>query len=133
MVGIELPPTFVLCPLRLSSFCKISSATSRSALISGTTSSWSATFLNSTDELTAAVLLIAAPLTTFDNVEVGNGFGKAAGFLQVRELGNLETPIVLTNTLAVGTAVEAVVGWTLAQPGNEQVRSVNALVGGTKH
>jgi D-aminopeptidase len=62
---------------------------------------------------------------------VGNGFGKAAGFLQVRELGNLETPIVLTNTLAVGTAVEAVVGWTLEQPGNEQVRSVNAVVGET--
>src|SRR5262249_35687375 len=51
--------------------------------------------------------------------------------LQVRELGNLETPIVLTNTLAVGTAIEAVVAWTLAQPGNEQVRSVNAVVGET--
>jgi D-aminopeptidase len=64
-------------------------------------------------------------------VYVGNGFGKAAGFLQVRELGNLETPIVLTNTLAVGIAVDAVVGWTLAQPGNEGVRSVNAVVGET--
>src|SRR5215831_13895771 len=64
-------------------------------------------------------------------VYVGNGFGKAAGFLQVRELGNIESPIVLTNTLAVGTAVEAVVGWTLSQPGNEQVRSVNAVVGET--
>ena len=64
-------------------------------------------------------------------VFVGNGFGKAAGFLQVKELGNLETPIVLTNTLAVGTAVEAVAGWTLAQPGNEAVRSVNAVVGET--
>jgi D-aminopeptidase len=64
-------------------------------------------------------------------VWVGNGFGKAAGFLQVQELGNLETPVVLTNTLAVGTAVEAVVAWTLEQPGNEQVRSVNAVVGET--
>jgi D-aminopeptidase len=64
-------------------------------------------------------------------VWVGNGFGKAAGFLQIRELGNLETPIVLTNTLSVGTALEAVVGWTLEQPGNEQVRSVNAVVGET--
>ncbi len=64
-------------------------------------------------------------------VFVGNGFGKAAGFLQVRELGVVETPIVLTNTLAVGTAVDAVVGWTLKQPGNEQVRSVNAVVGET--
>ncbi len=64
-------------------------------------------------------------------VYVGNGFGKATGFLQVQELGNIETPIVLTNTLAVGTAVEAVVLWTLAQPGNEDVRSVNAVVGET--
>jgi len=64
-------------------------------------------------------------------VYVGNGFGKAAGFLQVRELGNIETPIILTNTLNVGTAVEAVVRWTVAQPGNEDVRSVNAVVGET--
>ena len=64
-------------------------------------------------------------------VYVGNGFGKAAGFLQVRELGNLETPIVLTNTLSVGRAVEAVVRWTLLQPGNEHVHSVNAVVGET--
>jgi D-aminopeptidase len=60
-----------------------------------------------------------------------NAFGKAAGFLQVQELGNLETPIVLTNTLCVGTAVQAVVDWTLRQPGNEDVRSVNAVVGET--
>ena len=64
-------------------------------------------------------------------VYVGNGFGKAAGFLQVQELGTLETPIVLTNTLSVGTAVEAVVQWTLRQPGNEGVGSVNAVVGET--
>lgn len=60
-----------------------------------------------------------------------NAFGKAAGFLQVQELGNVETPIVLTNTLCVGTAVQAVVDWTLHQPGNENVRSVNAVVGET--
>jgi D-aminopeptidase len=64
-------------------------------------------------------------------VWVGNGFGKAAGFLQVMELGTIETPIVLTNTLAVGVAVDAVVRWTLEQPGNEHVRSVNAVVGET--
>lgn len=64
-------------------------------------------------------------------VHVGNGFGKSAGFLQVRELGNLETPIVLTNTLSVGRAIEGVVSWTLAQNGNENVRSVNAVVGET--
>ncbi len=60
-----------------------------------------------------------------------NAFGKAAGFLQVQELGNLETPIVLTNTLCVGTVVQAVVDWTLRQPGNEDIRSVNAVVGET--
>ncbi len=60
-----------------------------------------------------------------------NGFGKMAGVTQVQELGELETPILLTNTLAVGRAVEALVDWTLAQPGNEQVRSVNAVVGET--
>lgn len=64
-------------------------------------------------------------------VEVGNGFGKLAGVTQIAELGHLETPIVLTNTLAVGTAVRAVVQYTLNQPGNEDVRSVNAVVGET--
>jgi D-aminopeptidase len=64
-------------------------------------------------------------------VFVGNAFGKIAGSTQVDELGTIETPIVLTNTLSVGTAVEAVVRWTLAQPGNDNVRSVNALVGET--
>ncbi len=64
-------------------------------------------------------------------VFVGNAFGKLAGALQVRELGQIETPIVLTNTLSVGTALAAVVRYTLDQPGNEQVRSVNGLVGET--
>ena len=64
-------------------------------------------------------------------VYVGNGFGKAAGFLQVQELGQIETPVVLTNTLSVGTAVQAVVDWTLQQPGNENIYSVNAVVGET--
>ena len=64
-------------------------------------------------------------------VYVGNGFGKLAGSTQVQELGNIETPIVLTNTLNVGTAIEAVVAYTLREPGNEQVASVNAVVGET--
>jgi D-aminopeptidase len=64
-------------------------------------------------------------------VFVGNAFGKLAGSTQVDELGTLETPIALTNTLAVGAAVEGLVQWTLAQPGNADVRSVNALVGET--
>ncbi len=62
---------------------------------------------------------------------VGNGFGKLAGFTQVEELGNLETPVVLTNTLSVSTAVAAVIEHTLSQPGNEGVTSVNAVVGET--
>jgi D-aminopeptidase len=64
-------------------------------------------------------------------VFVGNAFGKLAGSTQVNELGTIETPVVLTNTLSVGRAVDAVVGWTLRQPGNEEVQSVNALVGET--
>jgi len=64
-------------------------------------------------------------------VFVGNAFGKLAGSTQVNELGSIETPIVLTNTLAVGVAVDAVVRHMLAQQGNERVRSVNALVGET--
>ncbi|HEY4230785.1 MAG TPA: P1 family peptidase [Thermoanaerobaculia bacterium] len=64
-------------------------------------------------------------------VFVGNAFGKLAGSTQVNELGTIETPIVLTNTLSVGTAVDAVVRWVLGRPGNEDVHSVNALVGET--
>ena len=64
-------------------------------------------------------------------VFVGNAFGKLAGSTQVDELGTIETPVALTNTLAVGAVVEGLVQWTLAQPGNAEVRSVNALVGET--
>jgi D-aminopeptidase len=62
---------------------------------------------------------------------VGNGFGKLAGTTQVMELGNLETPVVLTNTLNVATAMEAVIEYTLQQKGNENIQSVNAVVGET--
>lgn len=64
-------------------------------------------------------------------VFVGNAFGKLAGSTQVDELGTIETPVVLTNTLSVGAGVEGAVRWTLAQEGNASVRSVNALVGET--
>jgi D-aminopeptidase len=64
-------------------------------------------------------------------VFVGNAFGKLAGSTQVQELGTIESPIVLTNTLSVGAALDAIVRWTIAQPGNENVRSVNGLVGET--
>lgn len=62
---------------------------------------------------------------------VGNGFGKLMGSTQVEELGEIETPILLTNTLAVPIAAEAIIDWTLAQPDNEEVRSVNPVVGET--
>ena len=64
-------------------------------------------------------------------VFVGNAFGKLAGSTQVEELGTIESPIVLTNTLSVGTALDAIVRWTIGQPGNQMVRSVNGLVGET--
>src|SRR5215210_6270447 len=64
-------------------------------------------------------------------VFVGNGFGKLAGSTQVEELGELETPILLTSTLNVPRAADALLDWMLALPGNEDVRSVNALVAET--
>ncbi|WP_144605936.1 DmpA family aminopeptidase [Algoriphagus algorifonticola] len=62
---------------------------------------------------------------------VGNGFGKLAGVTQVRELGNLESPIILTNTLSVAAGIEGVVRYSLDQQGNENIQSVNAVVGET--
>jgi D-aminopeptidase len=64
-------------------------------------------------------------------VFVGNAFGKLAGSTQVDELGTIEAPVLLTNTLSVGVAMAAAAAWTLAQPGNADVRSVNAIVGET--
>ena len=64
-------------------------------------------------------------------IYVGNGFGKLTGMTQVMELGNLESPVILTNTLNVSTAMDAVIGYTLNQKGNEQVKSVNAVIGET--
>lgn len=62
---------------------------------------------------------------------VGNAYGKFMGSTQIRELGEIETPILLTNTLNVPEAGAGIIGWTLRQPENEQVRSVNAVVGET--
>jgi D-aminopeptidase len=64
-------------------------------------------------------------------VYTGNGFGKLAGSTQINELGNLETPIVLTNTLNVSTAMDALIGYTLQQKENEKISSVNAVAGET--
>ncbi len=62
---------------------------------------------------------------------VGNAYGKLVGFTQVEELGELETPIVLTNTLSVWTAADAITDFILDLPGNESVRSINPVVGET--
>lgn len=62
---------------------------------------------------------------------VGNGFGKLAGYTQVKELGNIETPVVLTNTMSVAAALDALITYTLAQEGNGTIGSVNGIVGET--
>jgi D-aminopeptidase len=64
-------------------------------------------------------------------VVIGNGYGKMMGSTQIMELGEIETPILLTNTLSVPQAADAIINWTLAQDGNEKVASVNAVVGET--
>jgi D-aminopeptidase len=64
-------------------------------------------------------------------IVVGNGFGKLAGITQVRELGELETPVLLTCTLCVWKAADAMVEWLLARPGMDNVRSINPVVGET--
>ena len=64
-------------------------------------------------------------------LHVGNGYGKLLGVTQVRELGELETPILLTCTLCVWKAADAMVEWMLGQDGMEDVRSLNAFVGET--
>lgn len=64
-------------------------------------------------------------------LSAANGFGKLAGVSQIGELGEIETPIVLTNTLSVPAGMAGAIDWTLDQPGNEAVRSVNAVVGET--
>ena len=64
-------------------------------------------------------------------IYIGNGFGKLAGYSQVEELGNIETPIILTNTLSVPVATDALISYSLSMEGNEDVGSVNAVVGET--
>jgi len=64
-------------------------------------------------------------------VAVANGHGKMIGVTQIAELGEIETPIVLTNTLAVARAADAILDWTLSQAGNGSARSINPVVGET--
>ncbi|WP_414682988.1 P1 family peptidase [Longimicrobium sp.] len=64
-------------------------------------------------------------------IVVGNGYGKLLGVTQVRELGEMETPILLTCTLCVWNAANAMADWMLARPGMQEVRSINPVVGET--
>ncbi len=88
------------------------------------------------DTRTGATTIVPHGDNVFQNkvpagITIGNGYGKLAGSTQISELGELETPIVLTNTLAIAPAIDAILDWTLTQPGNERVFSVNAVVGET--
>lgn len=64
-------------------------------------------------------------------VYVGNGFGKMLGISQIEELGNIETPIMLTNTLNAPRVADALIDYMIALPGNEKVKSVNSVIGET--
>ncbi|HOB83209.1 MAG TPA: P1 family peptidase [Bacteroidales bacterium] len=64
-------------------------------------------------------------------IHTGNGFGKLTGYPQVEELGNIETPVILTNTLSVPVATDALIDYTFSFPENRFVRSVNPVVGET--
>src|SRR5947209_3355847 len=64
-------------------------------------------------------------------VFIGNAFGKLAGSTQVQELGEIETPILLTSTLNVPRVADALIDYMLALPGNEDVQSINPLVAET--
>lgn len=94
------------------------------------------TLIEGTDVRTGVTAILPHDGNVFQDkvpaaVHVENGFGKLSGQSQVEELGSLETPVVLTNTLSVPQAMEGLIEYTLAQPGNESVRSVNAVAGET--
>ncbi|MGH2522987.1 MAG: P1 family peptidase, partial [Anaerolineales bacterium] len=94
------------------------------------------TFIEGDHIRTGATAILPHPGNMFQEkvpaaVVVGNAFGKLIGSTQVNELGQLETPVILTNTLNVWEAAAALVDYTLTLPGNEDVRSVNPVVGET--
>jgi D-aminopeptidase len=94
------------------------------------------TLIEGEDIRTGATAIVPHPGNLFQEkvpaaIVVGNGFGKLVGSSQVHELGQLETPILLTNTLNVWEGAAALVDYTLAQAGNEDVLSVNPVVGET--
>ena len=95
-----------------------------------------ATLIDGNRVFTGATAIVPHPGNIFQEkvpaaIVVGNGFGKLVGSTQVEELGELETPILLTNTLNVWEAAATLVDVTLTAPGNEAVRSVNPVVGET--
>ncbi|MBA3949847.1 MAG: P1 family peptidase [Acidobacteria bacterium] len=94
------------------------------------------TLIEGDDIRTGVTVVLPHPGNLFQQkvpggIFVGNAFGKLAGSTQVEELGTIEAPIVLTNTLSVAAGIEGAARWTLDRPGNEQVRSVNVVVGET--
>ncbi|HSQ17992.1 MAG TPA: P1 family peptidase [Anaerolineales bacterium] len=94
------------------------------------------TLIEGEDIRTGATAILPHPGHLFQDkvpagLAVANGFGKWMGSTQMQELGELETPILLTNTLCVPRAAEAILDWTLAQPGNAKVTSINPVVGET--
>jgi D-aminopeptidase len=85
---------------------------------------------------TGATVIIPHSDNIFQNkvpaaIYIGNGFGKLTGYSQVEELGNIETPVVLTNTLSVPVAADALIDYTFKFPENNNIRSVNPIVGET--
>ncbi|MGH8125195.1 MAG: P1 family peptidase [Rhodanobacteraceae bacterium] len=94
------------------------------------------TLIEGDDIRTGVTAILPHPGNIFQSkvpaaVYVGNGFGKLTGTTQIAELGNIETPIVLTNTLSVPTAADALIDYTFSFPENDEVRSVNPVVGET--
>lgn len=94
------------------------------------------TIIEGNDIRTGVTAIIPHQQNIFQNkvpaaVYVANGFGKLTGYTQIKELGNLETPIILTNTLSIPTAADALIDYTLSFEENKSVRSVNPLVGET--
>ena len=94
------------------------------------------TLINGEDIRTGVTAILPHPWNIFQQkvpaaIYIGNGFGKLTGYSQVEELGNIETPIILTNTLFVPTASNGLISYTLQQQGNEDVRSVNPIIGET--
>src|ERR1700675_477978 len=94
------------------------------------------TLVQGADIRTGVTAIVPHPRNLFQEkvagaVFVGNAFGKLAGSTQVEELGEIETPILLTSTLNVWRVADALVDYMLSLPGNENVQSINPLVGET--